>query len=110
MRRDFARARAERLMPDTATITTVTGGTDAGGAPTETTATVTSVAQLVKASGRELSDDALRERGSYRLYLPIGTVISGTSRVTVNGRSFRVVWTPPLSGFDPSRKVGLEDA
>lgn len=100
----------ESAMPDTATITAITSGTDLGGAPTETEATTTSPCRFVPASGREISGDALRERGSYRLYLPRGAAISGTSRVTIGGRSYRVVWTPPLHAYRTSRVVGLEDA
>jgi hypothetical protein len=100
----------ESAMPDTVLVTTITSGTDAGGAPTETESAVTTVGRLRKRSGREVSGDAVKERGAYELSLPRATVISGTSRVAVNGAPFRVVWAPVLVEYDTGRVVGLEDA
>lgn len=97
-------------MPDSVIVTTITGGTDAGGAPTETEANVTTSGRLRKRTGREVSGDVLNERGAYELNLPRATVISGTSRVAVNGISFRVVWAPVLVTYDTARVVGLEEA
>lgn len=100
----------DSAMPDTVIVTTVTTGVDAGGAPTESESSVTTMGRLVKRSGRELSGDALVERGAYALYLPRATVISGRDRVSVNGAPFRVVWCPVLVTYDSSRVVGLEEA
>ena len=58
-----------------------------------------------------MSGDQLREMGDYKLFVPIATVIGGTSRVThQSGRVFQVVWTPPLTNYSTSREVGLRDA
>lgn len=100
----------DSAMPDTVIVTTITSGTDAGGAPTETEASITTTGRLRKRSGREVSGDALLERGTYELSLPRATVISGTSRVSVNGAPFRVVWCPALAEYDTGRVVGLEEA
>jgi hypothetical protein len=100
----------EAAMPSTVTVTTITSGTDAGGAPTESESTITTVGRLRKRSGREVSGDALQERGAYELALPRETVISGTSRVSVNGVPFRVVWAPVLVEYDTARVVGVEEA
>ena len=100
----------ESAMADVVLVTTITSGVDLGGAPTETESTVTTVGRLRKRTGREVSGDALRERGAYELSLPRATVISGTSRVAVNGTNFRVVWCPVLVEYDSARIVGLEEA
>lgn len=100
----------ESAQADAVTVTTITSGTDAGGAPTESESTVTTEGRLRKRSGREVSGDALQERGAYELSLPRATVISGTSRVSVNGQAFRVVWAPVLATYDSARIVGLEEA
>lgn len=100
----------DSAMPDTVVVTTITSGTDAGGAPTETESSITTTGRLRKRSGREVSGDALKERGVYALSLPRDTVISGTSRVTVNGAPFRVVWAPVLAEYDSAREIGLEEA
>jgi hypothetical protein len=107
---DNLRSLDESAMPDSVVVTTITGGTDAGGAPTETESTVATTGRLRKRSGREVSGDAINERGSYELSLPRDTVISGTSRVAVNGAPFRVVWCPVLVSYDTGRVVGLEEA
>jgi hypothetical protein len=97
-------------MPDTATITTVTQVDDGGGSYTTPDTSATSPCRLVAASGDEAGEDQVRERGSYRLYLPRATTIAATSTVTVAGRTFHVVWTPPVTTYSTSRVVGLEDA
>jgi hypothetical protein len=97
-------------MPETVTITAVTLVDDGGGAQTETTTTTTSPGRLVAATGREAEGDQLRERGDYRLYLPRAAVISGTSRVTIGGKVYRVVWTPTLTAYSSSRVIGLTEA
>lgn len=103
------RALDDSAMPDAVQVTTITSGTDAGGAPTETESNHTTAGRLRKRSGREVSGDALKERGTYELSLPRSTVISGTSRVSVNGALFRVVWCPVLAEYDTGRVVGLEE-
>lgn len=100
----------DSAMPDTVVVTTITTGTDAGGAPTEAASSVTTTGRLRKRTGREASGDIVRERGTYELSLPRTTVISGTSRVSVNGTAFRVVWCPTLAYYDTARVIGLEDA
>lgn len=97
-------------MPDTVTITTVTLVDDGGGAQTETTTTTTRPGRLVEATGDEASGDQLIERGNYRLYLPRSAVINGTSRVTIGGKEFRVVWCPVLVAYMSSRVVGVTEA
>jgi hypothetical protein len=97
-------------MPETVTITTVTFVDDGGGAQTETTTTTSSPGRLVAATGREAEGDQLKERGDYRLYLPRGASINGTSRVTIGGRTFRVIWTPVLTAYSSSRVIGLTEA
>jgi hypothetical protein len=107
---DNLRSLDESAMPDSVVVTTITSGTDAGGASTETESSITTQGRLRKRSGREVAGDALVERGSYELSLPRATVISGTSRVAVNGADFRVVWAPVLVSYDTGRVVGLEEA
>lgn len=100
----------DSAMPDSVVVITITSGTDAGGAPVESKSNATTAGRLRKRSGREVSGDALRERGAYELSLPRATVISGASRVSVNGAAFRVVWCPVLVEYDTARVVGLEEA
>jgi hypothetical protein len=100
----------ESAMPDTVIVTTITTTTDDGGAPVETESSVTTGGRLRRRSGRELQSDIVRERGAYELSVPRATAIGGTSRVSVNGTAFRVVWAPTLAAYDTARVVGLEDA
>ena len=110
---DFTEPRedaAAYLLFDRCTIVTITSGTDAGGAPTESETSVTSACAFNQASARELQGDVVKERGSYRLKLPRVAAISATSQVIFHGRRYRVVWTPPLTNIGLTRLVGLEDA
>lgn len=99
-----------QVLTDSCVITTVTIGTDAGGAQTETTATATELCAFWEVGGDEESGDALKERGKYRLAVGLTAVIDGTSRVTFSGRPYRVVWTPPPTARSTRRIVGLEEA
>lgn len=110
---DFTQAREDAsayLLFDACTIVTITSGTDAGGAPTESESSVSSPCALDRVTGREAQQDVVAERGSYRLKLPRDAVISATSLVVYSGRRYRVVWTPPLAQIGLTRLVGLEDS
>jgi hypothetical protein len=110
---DFTQARADAatyLLFDACAIVTVAGGTDVGGAPTETETSVSSPCAFDRVSGTEAEPDVVQERGSYRLRLPRTASISGTSRIIYGGKSYRVVWTPPLANIALTRMIGLEDA
>ena len=97
-------------MPDTCTITTVTLVDDGGGGTTEEETSVDSICTLVPRSGNEFGGVQQREIGSYALYLPLGTPIDSSSRVVFGGRTFNVVWTPPVGNWSTSIEVGLTDA
>ena len=110
---DVAQARLDAvayLLFDTCTIVNVTTGTDAGGAPTETETMVSSPCAFDRVRGRDVGGDLLVERGSYQLKLPRIATISATSRVIYGGKTYRVVWTPPLANIGLTRLIGLEDA
>lgn len=109
--RDIAQLTAldESAMPDTCSITTITLIDDGGGGTTEEETTIESKCSFVPRSGDEFGGVQQREIGSYALFLPLGTPIEGTSRVTFGGREFNVVWTPPPGNWSTSIEVGLTD-
>lgn len=110
---DLTQARQDAqsyLLPDSCTIVNVVQGVDLGGAETETETQITSACAFDRISGREASADLLVERGAYRLKLPRNATISGTSRVIYGGKTYRVVWTPPLAQIGLTRLVGLAEA
>lgn len=110
--RELAQLQAldESAQADTVTLVSVTIGTDAGGAQTQTTSSTTALGRLRRRSAREASGDMLKERGSYELHLPRGTDVASVDRVEIGGRKYRIVWRPELATYDTALTLGLEDA
>jgi hypothetical protein len=99
----------ESAMIDPVTITTVTRVDDGGGSYTETTSTSTTTGYFWTVSGDELDGDQVREVGKHRLAIPKATPITGSSRITVNGKTYTIKYLFPLHGYSTSRMIGLED-
>lgn len=110
---DLTDARAlfvDALMPDTCAITTVASVSDSGGASTPGTPTAaTSVCRLWQRSGRQEEQARIVERGQYGLALPVDVSVSPSATVTVSGRTFRIVWQPPVVGLSLEQELGLEE-
>ncbi len=100
----------ESAMIDPVTITTVTRVSDGGGGYTETTSTAATVGYFWTVTGDELDAVQVREVGHHRLAIPKAATISGTSRITVNSKSYLIKYLFPLHGYSTSRMIGLEDA
>lgn len=111
---DLTSARAavvSELMPDTYSITRTTSISDGGGGFTEgTTTTLTGPCGFAVNNGQlEQSGDQVQQRGSYRIRVPIDADIRPTDPIQIFGRTFRIVWTPPVSALSLFRRIGLEE-
>jgi len=99
------------LMPDTATIRTPTATSDGGGGsvPGEPTIT-TSVCRFWTRAGRLEQDGAqVQQRGTYGLALPVDVTVAPSASIGVAGRTFRIVYQPPVVGLSFEQELGLEE-
>lgn len=101
----------DNLMPDTYTITRVAQVSDGGGGFIDGAPTVlTGPCGFTIADGRlDESGAQILQRGSYRLRVPINADIKPTDTPVIFGRTFRIVWTPPVHGLALFRRLGLEE-
>ena len=101
------------LMPDTCTISTPTTTSDGGGASAPgTPTTTTSVGRLWTRAGRldlRARRAVGRPRGTYGLALPVAVAVSPLARIIVGGRTFRIVYQPPVVGLSFEQELGLEE-
>lgn len=114
---DMSAARADfaaGMFRDSVTILRTALLDDGGGGtypdpagPTETP----TIGAFSRLTGRELvASSQTQQRGSYRLALPVATDIQETDQVTYQGRTYNVVFCPPLTALNLSRVVELEEA
>lgn len=101
----------DALMPDTCTISTPTGTSDGGGATVPgTPTTATSRCRLFTRAGRlDQGGDQVQQRGTYGLALPVDVTVAPDAAITVGGRTFRVVYQPPVVGLSFEQELGLEE-
>lgn len=107
-----ARGRLQsRLMPDTCTISVPTATSDGGGASIPgTPTTTTSPCRIWPRAGRlEQTGEQVQQRGSYGLALPVDVVVPETASILVNGRTYRIVYQPPVGGLSLEQELGLEE-
>lgn len=99
------------LMPDTCTISTPTTTSDGGGASAPgTPTTTTSDGRLWTRAGRlEQTGEQVQQRGTYGLALPVAVAVSPLARIIVGGRTFRIVYQPPVVGLSFEQELGLEE-
>lgn len=106
----FRAAFVEQLMPDECTISTPTATSDGGGASTPgTPTTATSCCRLWTRGGRLEQADQVQQRGQYGLALPVDVVVAPTASIIVGGRTFRIVYQPPVVGLSFEQELGLEE-
>ena len=100
----------DALMPDTCTISTPTGTSDGGGGTIPGTPTSTaSRCRLFTRAGRLEQEDQVQQRGTYGLALPVDVTIAPDAAITVAGRTFRIVYQPPVVGLSFEQELGLEE-
>lgn len=99
----------ESAMNDTCTLTGVITTDDGGGGSSETTTTTTVPCYFVAGSGDELDGDRAAQVGRHTFYLPKTTNVVGVDRITYKGVVYRVVFTPPITGYSTSRIVGVNE-
>lgn len=100
----------DELMPDTYTIHRATQVADGGGGFVDgPTTTLSGPCGFAANDGRTEQGDQVVQRGTYRLRVPVDADIRPTDQVVVFGRTFRIVWTPPVSALSLFRRIGLEE-
>lgn len=73
-------------------------------------ATLTGYCAFGPQSGKqEQGGDIVQERGQYQMTVPIDADVLPTDRVTIQGRTFKVVWTPPATELSLGKQFGLEE-
>jgi hypothetical protein len=83
------------LLPQTATVSTITDGaltTDRNWTRTETTTSV--ACRLEQLDTSEPDQRGVGVVAHWRIFLPAGTAVTAADEVTVEGRRFQVVGTP----------------
>jgi hypothetical protein len=73
-------------------------------------ATVTGLCAFGPQSGtQEQAGDQILERGDYQMTVAVDADVQPTDRVTIGGRVFKVVWTPPPTELSLGKQFGLEE-
>ena len=96
--RSARQAVVDNLMPDTYTITRSTPVADGGGGFTDgAPTTISGVCGFTTNNGQlEQGGDHIQQRGTYRMRVPVDAAIHPTDLPVLFGRTFRIVWTPPV--------------
>jgi hypothetical protein len=112
-RRGLARALADRGKQDRCTIVRPRLLDDGAGSTYPDPAGPERIGPLaclfIARSGSETqTDEQIEERGAYEIRLArTAPAVLGTDQVEVLGRSYQVVWTPPLDARAVERIVGV---
>lgn len=101
-----------RAMRDAYSITRKTRVSDGGGGFVDGTSTVlTGVCQFTKNTGvtERSGPDRIVQRGDYTMKIEVDADVLPTDQPVVMGRTFLIVWTPPVDSFAVYRMVGLQE-
>ena len=73
-----------------------------------TATTLTGLCAFGPQSGKlEQGGAQVQERGQYLMQVVVDADISPTDRPVIQGRTFRIVWSPPANELSLSRQFGL---
>jgi hypothetical protein len=100
--------RVDRLLPQTATVTTVqrTGDDDVFGDPGETTSTRSWRCWISQSSRDEDTGGGDRQDETFTIYMEPTAKVAGSDRVTVNDATFEVIG-PPWTATNP--RTGIDE-
>ena len=106
----LARLEAAKKMLDTYSTTRASKVSDGGGSYAQGPAvTLTGPCSFSAAGGRTEESPLLQQRGDYRIRVVADADILPTDTLTIFGRKFRVVWTPPVKALAVTRVIGLTE-
>lgn len=104
----LARKEVQRKLRDTWSQTTVTKTSDgAGGFTTSDPVTVTGKCSFSSVGGNREESPQVQQRGDYRLRVMSDAAINPALPLTLFGRQFMIVWTPPVKALSMTKIVGL---
>lgn len=99
-----------RIMRDSYSFNRVAQVPDGGGGYTDGATTAHSgPCQFSKNAGKTEQGDRLQQRGDYSIKVPVDADILPTDQPIILGRTFKVVWTPPVDAFAGYRLIGLQE-